>query len=135
MDDIEKRLAALERRADKNDLARDMRGMLDWAIETARDDLVRVDDVQAVTTGRAAAHEAALQALIAHAPDWPAVIARFELRLTALLDDALRYQYPERWLAEYRRGARQAAEALLPELRARSTSKLPCAQPSTGVRE
>ena len=125
MDDIERRLAALERRADLNDLARDMRGMLDWAIETARDDLVRVDDVQAVTTGRAAAHEVALQALIEHAPDWPVVIVQFERRLAELLDDALRYEYPERWLAEYRRGVGQAAEALRPALLTRSTARLP----------
>jgi hypothetical protein len=125
VDDIEKRLAALERRADKNDLARDMRGLLDWAIETARYDLVRVDDVQAVTTGRAAVHEAALQALIAHAPDWSAVVVQFERLLAELVDDALQYKHPERWLAEYRRGVRQAAEVLLPGLRARATTTRP----------
>lgn len=122
MDELQRRVAALEKRADKNDLAAAMRGMLDWAIATARDDLVRVDDVQAATTGRAAAHEAALAALLAWAPDWQRVEAELLRRVAELTDDSLRYERPERWLSEYCRGVREAAAALVKALQARTAS-------------
>lgn len=112
MNELEKRVALLERRADKNDLARDMRGMLYWAIETARNDLVRVDDVQAATAGRVAALEAATLAAIVHAPDWAAIDAELRRRVAELTDDSLRYERPERWLTEYCRGVREAADKL-----------------------